>query len=598
MQNPIRMKYDRLTSIYEELSTTEEELRNQYKELKRNQEALRISEERYRLAVEGANDALWDWDFLNNEFFISEKWKNEISNKDINDNLSIIGKLTRLIYPQDLDKAFGTLKDYLRGKTPYLMCEYRIKFKNEEYKWVLTRGKILRDKDGRPIRMAGSLSDITDRKLYEEKIKQLAYYDRLTGLPNFHFLKERIKEQINKGTEETKFALMLIDLDNFRNINDTLGHEFGDKVLIAIGNELKGILGNEDIICKMSEDEFLIFKNSIKHKCDMVAVAERILKQFQSPIMVEGHEVYTTASIGIDAYPNDGSDSSTLLKNVDSAMYIAKQRGKNRYEFFHKSIYNNILERTKLERDLRRAIENNEFLLYYQPQMSLSTREIIGVEALIRWKHSQRGIVSPAEFIPLAESTGLIVPLGKWVLETACRQNKLWQKMGYKNINISVNVSALQIQQGNFINMVKNILSEVDMEPKFLDIEITESTLMQSIDSVVKKLQYLREMGIRISLDDFGTGYSSLNYLKKLPINTLKIDKVFVDDIRDESIDEAITGEIIQLAHKMRIDVVAEGVELEKQVEFLKMQECDKIQGYVLSRPLPNKEIEMYFKKL
>lgn len=598
MENTVEVRYEELSSIYEELAATEEELRSQYEELRRNQEALRVSEERYRLAVEGANDALWDWDFLNNKFFISEKWKNILDLREINHKLSIIGKWTRLIHPNDLDEALNTLKNYLKGNAPYFMCEYRIKFREYGYRWVLTRGKILRDEQGRPIRMAGSLSDITDRKLYEAKIKQLAYYDRLTTLPNFHFLKDKVKEKIKHIREKSKFALFAIDLDNFRNINDTLGHGFGDKVLICVSNELKNILDEKDIVCRMSEDEFLIFKNYVKDKEDAALVAENILKLFQNPVMVDEHEIYTTVSIGVDIYPDNGNDSYTLLKNVDSAMYIAKQKGKNRYEFFHKSIYNEILEKTKLEADLRRAVENNEFLLYYQPQMSLDTGKITGVEALIRWNHSQRGIVSPAEFIPLAERTGLIVPLGKWVLETACRQNRIWQSLGYKKINMSVNVSSLQIQQSDFIDIVKNILYTVDMDPSFLDIEITESTLMKSIDSVVKKLEHLRTMGIKISLDDFGTGYSSLNYLKKLPINTLKIDKVFVDDIKEGSTQDAITGEIIQLAHKMKIDVVAEGVEAEEQIKFLKMQNCDKIQGYVLSKPLPSEEIEEYFKKL
>ncbi|KAJ51787.1 diguanylate cyclase (GGDEF)-like protein/PAS domain S-box-containing protein [Clostridium tetanomorphum] len=597
MENSIEFKYEELSNIYEELAITEEELRSQYEELRKNQEALRISEERYRLAVEGANDALWDWDFINNKFFISEKWKKEMGYEEMKRNLSIIGKWTRLISPQDLEMALNALKDYLKGKTPYFFCEYRMKYKNDSYKWVLARGKILRDGNGRPIRMAGSLSDITDRKVYEEKIKQLAYYDRLTGLPNFHLLKEKIDEKIRECRDKIKVAFLLIDLDNFRNINDTLGHKFGDKVLVNISNELKKIIHSNDMICRIGGDEFLIAKSFVKDKEQVIDVAKDILEYFQKPIIVEGHDIYITISIGIDMYPDNGKDSYTLLKNSDSAMYIAKEKGKNRYEFFHKSIYNNILQKTQLELDLRKAVENNEFLLYYQPQMSLKTSKIIGVEALIRWKHPEKGLISPAKFIPLAESTGLIVPIGKWVLETAILQNMFWQKMGYKEITMSVNVSSLQLQQNDFMPTVKDVLNKVNMNPKFLDIEITESTLMKSIDSVIKKLKSLKEMGIRISLDDFGTGYSSLNYLKKLPINTLKIDKVFVDDIKEDSDDEAITGEIIQLAHKMKIDVVAEGVEIGEQVKFLRMQDCDKIQGYVLSRPLPHDEIEKYLNK-
>lgn len=590
-------KLDKVCHICTNLGVMEEEFKNQYEMLKKNEEALRVSEERYRLAVEGANDALWDWDFTNNKFFISEKWKEKIPLEVLNPKLSIIGRWTRLIHPKDLNDTLNAFKEYLRGGSDYFFSEYRLKIKSGEYKWVLTRGKLLRDRDGKAIRMAGSLSDITDRKNYEEKIKQLAYYDRLTGLPNFHCSKEIIGEKINAYNGESRIVLFLVDLDNFRNINDTLGHKFGDKLLITVSEKIKKFINKKDILCKVGEDEFLIIKNMKGTKEEVEIFAKEILNHFQGPICIEEHEIYTTVSIGIDIYPNNGEDAFSLLRNVDTAMYAAKEKGRNTYEFFNTSIYKEILEKTKLEADLRRAIENDEFELYYQPQMNLKTEKIIGAEALIRWNHPTRGLVSPAYFIPLAESTGLIVSIGKWVIETVCNQYMEWKKKGYDEIVISVNVSSIQLQQKDFIFFIKETLEKYDMKPELLNIEITESTLMKSIDSVAEKLKSLKDLGVGVSLDDFGTGYSSLSYLKKLPIDTLKIDKSFVDDVKNGSVEEAITAEIIQLAHKMKIDVVAEGVEEEVQLQVLRVQNCDKIQGYVLSRPLPKEKVEIFLKK-
>ncbi|GAA0719076.1 hypothetical protein GCM10008905_06660 [Clostridium malenominatum] len=577
------------------LSVSLDEFKTQYERLKQNEEALRVSEERYRLAVEGANDGLWDWDFVTNKFFISEKWKRELPNEILNPKLSIMGKWTRLIHPEDLNEALNSFKEYLKGNSEYLFCEYRFRTK-DDYKWVLTRGKILRDKVGKPIRMAGSISDITYRKIYEEKIKDLAYYDRLTKLPNFHYSKEIIGEKIKNNNGIRKFALFLIDLDNFRNINDTLGHQFGDEVLITIKEKLKLIISDNDILCKTGEDEFLIIKDIDYGKLEAENFAKEILNYFQGPLSIHNHEIYSTISIGIEIYPDNVEDAFGLLRNVDSAMYSAKEKGRNTYEFFNTDIYKDIVKKISLESDLRKAIKNNEFELYYQPQMDLNTEEIIGVEALIRWNHPHKGLISPVQFIPLAENTGLIVNIGKWVIETVCKQNMKWQDMGYEDVVISINVSSIQLQQKDFINFVSDALKKYNMKAELLNIEITESTLMKSIDSVVIKLKSLKELGVGISLDDFGTGYSSLSYLKKLPIDTLKIDKIFIDDVNEHSIEDAITGEIIQLAHKMKIDVVAEGVEEKNQIHLLKSQNCDKIQGYVLSKPVPKEEVIKFFK--
>lgn len=437
------------------------------------------------------------------------------------------------------------------------------------------------------------LKDITELKRTEEIIYNMEYYDSLTGLPNRSLFSDRLNMALAQARRNGQMcALIILDLDNFKTINDTLGHSVGDILLKQVGEKIKSYLREVDTVARLGGDEFVILQPQIRDISDSTKVADRILEKFQRSWILEGREYYITASMGIAIYPNDGQDEQVLFKNADTALYRAKEVGRNNYQLFTESMNTKVMQKLETENSLRRAIEREEFVLFYQPQVDISSGKIVGMEALLRWYRQNYGLVPPLDFIPLAEESGLIVPIGEWVLRTACRQNKKWIDSGVEPQLIAVNLSARQFQQQNLVEMIDNVLNETGLEPTLLELEITESTAMQDLNFTIAVLNQLRERGIRISLDDFGTGYSSLNYLKRLPINTLKIDKSFVRDITSNSSEEAIAKSVISLAHTMKLTVVAEGVETKEQLSFLKDERCDKVQGYLFSRPLPADEIE------
>jgi polar amino acid transport system substrate-binding protein len=479
----------------------------------------------------------------------------------------------------------------------------------------IENASILSSKDGKEYFISGNISpvkneldqiigtvgifkDITELKRNEKKIYNMEYFDRITGLPNKTLFFDRLKVALNGAKRNcVRLAIIVIDLDNFKTINDTLGHFFGDRILKQIAENIKGLVREADTVARFGGDEFIILQPGLKDITDVTKVADRILEKFRSPWVLEGREYYITASVGISVYPNDGQDENILVRNADIAMSRAKETGKNNYELFMESMNKKIIEKLDLESDLRHAIEKEEFVLFYQPQIAIATGEIIGVEALIRWNREGVGLVPPMEFIPVAEESSLIIPLGEWVLRTACKQNVEWIRSGIKPILIAVNLSAKQFQQRNLVEMIERVLEETGMDPNLLELEITESTAMLDIDFTIEVLRKLRSKGIRISLDDFGTGYSSLNYLKILPIDSLKIDKSFVHDIATSPSEDAIAKSLISLAHKLNLLVVAEGVETKEQLKLLKNHMCDKVQGYLLSKPIPPNEAETLLKQ-
>lgn len=480
--------------------------------------------------------------------------------------------------------------DKLLNKDPFYDSDLEGRFlcKNGAYIDILWSNYFLYDKKGDPEFIVGMGMNITPQKR-----------DELTNLPNRVSMNNKTSLEILKAKHKgKKLAILYMDLDNFKEINDTLGHSAGNLLLKEIGNRLKSILFDSKNVARLGGDEFALlfpYKDALE---EVSAFAEKIINVVNQPVIIAEKELYITASIGIAIYTEHGNNFEELTKNADTAMYYAKELGKNRYCFFTKELNDRVVEKSELANNLRNAIKNKEFKVFYQPQINLKTAEIDGMEALVRWFHPKKGMISPYKFIPLAEDTGLIIPIGNLVLYEACRQNKVWQDLGYPPIRVAVNLSAKQFEQEYLVETIENILEETSLEPKWLEIEITESTVMKNFDFSIKMLNRLREMGIHVSLDDFGTGYSSLNYLKRLPIDTLKIDKSFVDNIKLDIKDEIIAKAVIELAHNMGLEVVAEGVEYVEQLNFLKEQECDKVQGYYFNKPVLPEELEQSFQRL
>lgn len=446
--------------------------------------------------------------------------------------------------------------------------------------------------------------EITERQRAEEQIHYLAYYDSLTGLPNRIFYKELLTRSLTYAQRyEQILAILFIDLDNFKRINDSLGHNLGDQLLQAFAAKLEKTVRNSDYVARSEKneitdtvsrpggDEFMLLLNEISQVQDAANIAGRLLNDLTKPFVLEGHEVIVTASMGISVYPFDGEDAESLLKNAEIAVHHAKGHGKNNYQFYTESMNADVLERLTLENELHKALDRKELLLHFQPKIETRTGKITGVEALIRWNHPGRGLISPGQFIPVAEESGLIVPIGEWVLHTACLQCRAWCDAGFRQISVAVNLSSRQFEQPNLAETAVMALRDAGLATKYLVLEITESMIMQDPERAIVTLQEAKSMGIHVSIDDFGTGYSSLGYLRRFPLDSLKIDRSFVVNSTHNLNDAAIIKAIIALAHSLKLKVVAEGVETEEQEEFLRELDCDEMQGYLFSRPVTGEEI-------
>jgi diguanylate cyclase (GGDEF)-like protein len=441
------------------------------------------------------------------------------------------------------------------------------------------------------------ISNISEFRQAAKTVRHLAYHDPLTGLPNRFLFNDRLQQTIARADREKKmFALLFLDLDNFKHVNDTLGHKAGDVLLKSVAERLRKAVRQTDSISHITEgysftvarvggDEFILLLNNIENVEGPAQVAGRILKTLAEPFKIGSHEVFVTTSIGIAVFPVDGNHMETLLINADVAMYQAKNYGKNRYQYYSKSMNEFAHERFAVETKLRKALSQGEFMLVYQPQVDIQTGKLIGVEALIRWLQPDLVLTRPADFIPLAEKTGLIIPMGEWILRTVCTQSRLWQKAGLGELLITVNVSGIQFQQDNFTETLYKIIEETGIEPGTLQLELTETAIMNDSEKNIKKLLELQMMGIQISIDDFGTGYSSLKYLKHFPLSTLKIDQSFVRQLESSPNDQAIVRAIITLAHNFNLKVIAEGVEKRRQLEFLRECGCEGVQGYLICPP-------------
>jgi len=457
------------------------------------------------------------------------------------------------------------------------------------------------------------VSNTSVYKQATEEAKYLAYHDTLTNLPNRFMFNDRLEQAIAYAERKKQLlAILFIDLDNFKQINDTMGHKAGDHLLRNITDRL--MIGmrktdaisrlstgaaeySEDVVARLGGDEFTIMLTDVKNIHDPAKVARRILNILSEPIIIGTQELFITASVGIAVYPLDGKDIHTLLINADVAMYQAKKSGGNNFQYYTESMNKFAIERFAIENKLRKALDRNEFMLFYQPQIDISTGKIMGVEALIRWLQPDLVLIKPGEFIPLAEQTGLIIPIGEWVLRTACEENMVWQKAGLQPLRTTVNVSSIQFRQNNFVESVSRILSDTGLNPKYLQLELTESAVMGDVKDAIEKLHSLQAIGIQIAIDDFGTGYSSMNYLKRLPLSTLKIDYSFVKDLATSSVDQAIVNAIVSLAHNFNLKVIAEGVEKKEQLAFLRECGCEGAQGFLICPPVNSVILNNFIKK-
>jgi diguanylate cyclase (GGDEF)-like protein/PAS domain S-box-containing protein len=501
----------------------------------------------------------------------------------------------KVIHPEDVEIIRRRASDIENGIVA--TSEYRILRPDGEIRWIHDRGIPFLNENKELIDFNSILIDITERKHAEMTINRMAYFDELTGLPNRNVFMESIEKLMKEvDLKKGNLALLFLDLDRFNVLNDALGHSFGDLLLQKVADLLRFTVAGKGEVFRRSGDEFLILLE-FENKSEVNEVAEAIICSFTKPFLLSGKEVFTTPSIGISLYPGNGSDSDTILKRADSALYQAKDRGRNTYQFFTEQHDGKMERRMHLEHGLRKALKNNELFLVFQPQVQFQTNKILGVEALLRWNKRGDGIISPAEFIPIAEETGLILPIGEWVLKNACLHGSIWHNKGFNDLLISVNISVRQLLEESFIERVESILAETSFPASSLELEITESTTMESMDETLLVLHRLRSKGIRISIDDFGTGYSSLTYLRQLPVDTLKIDKMFIDDILTDPKAGAIVKTIIDMGHNLSFHVIAEGIESCKQIEFLLEQGCLYGQGYHLYKPLRPEELQQHLQK-
>lgn len=477
------------------------------------------------------------------------------------------------------------------GAFDYIMKPLDLRHVEAAVKRALNHGRLRKERE----RYKEQLEDLLRERTAQ--VNRLAFYDPCTELPNRFLFEDRLSQTLAASDSDQTVAVLFITLDQFKKVNDTLGHNRGDRLLALTADRLKNLISERDTVARFGSDEFALLLTQVSDSTAVSDVMAGIVESLRSPFDVNGNEVFATLSVGVALFPQHGIDGHALLKNAGAALYRAKRAGGNTCMFYSPDMQERASQRFRLETGLRRALDNNEFVLRYQPRVCIDTQRITGVEALLRWEHPQLGTISPAEFIPLAEDTGLIIPIGEWVLRTACLQNREWQQRGLEPVRIAVNISARQFQQADIAKVVVTALDTAKISPQDLELELTESSIMNNADFAVKVLTELKQMGVEITVDDFGTGFSSLGYLKRLPLDALKIDQSFVRDATTDPDDAALVMAVVTLGHNMRLKVIAEGVETEEQLRFLHLLRCDEIQGYLFSRPVAASELAKMLKK-
>jgi diguanylate cyclase (GGDEF)-like protein/PAS domain S-box-containing protein len=578
-----------------------EQAQQEINERKRIAVALQESEERYSLAVNGANDGIWDWDLKTDIIYYAPRWKLILGyeENEISDNPD---EWFSRIHEDELEHTRLEISAHIRRRSSHFINEHRLLHKDGEYRWVLCRGMAVWDDDGNAVRIAGSISEITDRKKAEEQLLHDAFHDGLTDLANKALFVDRLSQSLLRisRTPDYRFAVLFMDLDRFKDINDTIGHLVGDHLLIYVAEMLKEGVRSGDTLARFGGDEFIILLDDIKDDQGVTRVADWIQNLFTKPIKVDGHEVYTSTSIGIVYSNPEYKSSEEIIRDADIAMYFAKNQGGGRSKIFEPPMRQRVLDRLNLETDLRKAISDEELRIHYQPIADLESGKLIGFEALVRWQHPVKGLLSPGEFIGLAEETGMIISIDRWVLRNACEQIHTWNQKFRPNpeLSVSVNISAKHIATPELRKYVIYVLEETGLDPSSLKLEITEFSLVDHSEITAAAFTNLQDLGVQLQIDDFGIGYSSLGYLSSFPINALKIDRSFVGNIVNDASQREIVEAIIALTERLNVKVIAEGVETHAQLDQLRRLGCRLGQGYLLSTPLEIAEVERLLSKI
>jgi diguanylate cyclase (GGDEF)-like protein/PAS domain S-box-containing protein len=564
--------------------------RKRAEELMLHNAALRHAEEKYRAIFEDAVVGIFQMTLESRPLNINRALAQIHGYDSPEQMLAEVSNVARQMFvdPGRMAKLAQALDEngVVRG------AEVEVYRRDGSKKWLLLSLRAVRDASGNVALHEGTVEDISDRKVAQERVQYLAYYDALTGLPNRTLLQDRLSKALASAHRQNdKVALLFLDLDRFKNINDSLGHSVGDLLLKDVAERLKRTAREQDTVARLGGDEFLIVLTDVKNIPDAAVAAERFMDAMTPEFVIQDHPLSISCSLGISIFPEHGADGETLIKNADAAMYCAKDYGRDNFRFFTDDMNAQVVERLTLENSLRLALDNQELFLVYQPQMDMGTGRITGLEALLRWQHPELGLVPPDKFIRIAENSGLIMPIGEWVLRTACSQARKWQDEGLPALPVAVNVSAVQFRQQGFRELISRVLSETGLACEYLELELTESLLLSNADVTSSILRELKGMGLKLAIDDFGTGYSSLSYLKQFPFSKLKIDRSFIRDVAVNSDDAAITTAIISMAKSLSLKVIAEGVENEAQMSFLRALRCDEIQGYYFSKPLTVDEV-------
>ena len=551
------------------------------------QQALRQAEEKYRAIFEEAVVGIFQITPEGRPLIVNRALA-EMHGYDSPEQL--LAEVSNVVHQLFVDpNRMDELRQMLEEKGAVRGAEIEVYRRDRTKKWVLMSLRAVIH--GNTVLNEGIVEDISDRKAAEKQVQFLAYYDALTELPNRTLLHDRLSQALASARRrKDKVALLFLDLDRFKDINDSMGHSAGDLLLREVAARLKRWAREQDTVARLGGDEFLIVLTDVKDIPGAAVAAERLMDAMIAEFVVQGHLLRVSCSLGISIFPEHGADGETLIRNADAAMYSAKDYGRNNFQFFTQDMNAEVVERLTLESSLRLALEKRELFLVYQPQMEIASGRITGLEALLRWQHPELGLVPPDKFIRIAENSGLIVPIGEWVLRTACSQARKWQDEGLPTVSVAVNVSAVQFRQEGFRKLIDRVLRETGLAPEYLELELTESLLLSNADVTLSVLRGLKAMGLKLAIDDFGTGYSSFSYLKHFPVSKLKIDRSFVREVAANPDDAAITTAIISMAKSLNLKVIAEGVEDEAQMSFLRAHQCDEIQGYYFSKPLAPEE--------